>query len=464
MKEEFDKEKILSKMREIRDKRDLEILNNEINDINLDSDYKNEVLKNKVLNVSYLGKIFIEEEKNGEIDKVLKEIYLVKEQKEENGVLDEIYRYYTEDFEIIAGNNLNDEYSEIILIDKFLDNEDILIQLKNLNDRGILDLQEMEQQELEEIANAFGIKVEDLKNVNEIIENREKNEFVNERSEEVLDKKEIDNIGTKTEIKSNQKVTDRDTMSSLLNVEDKGYKKIAIIYSDKLKDSEINTKFAFVGIKEDGTVEKIDTLEQGYGNAPTKGINAISRDGSKIEEEQVNSIYKINGEKENQLAVKIGAMGVIEASFVRTPRQDNEEAVSIPIETTSIKPTTRETREFMNKKRNTRVIEEIERIEKHEDVGCNPSLKDIKDNPNEYTHEHLEIASESYMDLAREILKKNEELGEVYNVRDVAYKLEDSINKPENENSTKEELLKEVVDDLKYKAQEEQGEIGGRIR
>ena len=45
-------------------------------------------------------------------------------------------------------------------------------------------------------------------------------------------------------------------MASLLNVQDKGYKKIAIINSDSFKDSGNSTRFSIVGVKEDGTAER----------------------------------------------------------------------------------------------------------------------------------------------------------------------------------------------------------------
>ena len=40
MDRDFDKEKIVDKMRELRDKRDLELLNQDMEDVNLDSDYQ----------------------------------------------------------------------------------------------------------------------------------------------------------------------------------------------------------------------------------------------------------------------------------------------------------------------------------------------------------------------------------------------------------------------------------------
>ena len=202
-----------------------------------------------------------------------------------------------------------------------------------------------------------------------------------DKEKKTLSKKQAESISTKQEIKTEQKVTDKDTMASLLNVQGKGYRKIAIVYSDKFKEAGNTTKFSFVGIKQDGSAEKIDTIEQAYGTNPTKNVHSVNRDGSKIEEKTETSFFKIEGKTETQIAVYIGNMGTIEPSLVRTPAQDNEEAISIPIETSNIRPTTREIRELMNRNRNTRVKEEIQEIEKHKKSGCKDfSIKDIDDN------------------------------------------------------------------------------------
>lgn len=76
MDRDLDKEKIIEKMRSLRDKRDLEILNQDLEEVNLDSDYQKELPENKVLNIKYLGKI--------EINNEPKDIYLVLEQKQKD--------------------------------------------------------------------------------------------------------------------------------------------------------------------------------------------------------------------------------------------------------------------------------------------------------------------------------------------------------------------------------------------
>ena len=49
----MEKEKILDKMRELRDVRDLQILSKELENINLDVDYKKDLAENKVLDVKF---------------------------------------------------------------------------------------------------------------------------------------------------------------------------------------------------------------------------------------------------------------------------------------------------------------------------------------------------------------------------------------------------------------------------
>lgn len=457
MDRDLDKEKIIEKMRSLRDKRDLEILNQDLEEVNLDSDYQKELPENKVLNIKYLGKI--------EINNEPKDIYLVLEQKQkDDGSKIEIERYCTEDGEVLGGNNNSDQFNFITPNEKYKDVEGLVESLQSLDKQGILDLNEIEQERLEQVAKELGITVEEIKKISEIdsektVEDNEKENLEKDKDpdkeKKTLSKKQAESISTKQEIKTEQKVTDKDTMASLLNVQGKGYRKIAIVYSDKFKEAGNTTKFSFVGIKQDGSAEKIDTIEQAYGTNPTKNVHSVNRDGSKIEEEKVNSIFKIKGKTETQIAVDIGNMGTIEPSLIRTPAQDNEEAISIPIETSNIRPTTRETRELMNRNRNTRVKEEIQRTEAHEKLGCEDfSIKDIDDNLNNNTHEHQEF-SEEYLDkCASEILSESETIANTYNSRDVKAYLKRYL---ENDNETidTEDLINNVSEEMEQEAEKE---------
>lgn len=457
MDRDLDKEKIIEKMRSLRDKRDLEILNQDLEEVNLDSDYQKELPENKVLNIKYLGKI--------EINNEPKDIYLVLEQKQkDDGSKIEIERYCTEDGEVLGGNNNSDQFNFITPNEKYKDVEGLVESLQSLDKQGILDLNEIEQERLEQVAKELGITVEKIKKISEIdsektVEDNEKENLEKDKDpdkeKKTLSKKQVESISTKQEIKTEQKVTDKDTMASLLNVQGKGYRKIAIVYSDKFKEAGNTTKFSFVGIKQDGSAEKIDTIEQAYGTNPTKNVHSVNRDGSKIEEKKENSIFKIEGKTETQIAVYIGNMGTIEPSLVRTPAQDNEEAISIPIETSNIRPTTREIRELMNRNRNTRVKEEIQEIEKHKKSGCKDfSIEDIDDNPNNNTHEHQEF-SEEYLDkCASEILSKSETIANTYNSRDVKAYLKRYLENG-NETIDTEDLINNVSEEMEQEAEKE---------
>ena len=466
MDKDLDKEKIIDKMRELRDKRDLELLKQDLEDINLNSDYQKELQKNKVLNVKYLGTIEIDGEQKG--------IYLLIEQKEEkDGRLAEIEKYYTEDGEFLGADSNLDQFEFITLNKEYLNKEGLLEQIESLDKEGSLDLNEIENERLKELARELGIDVEDIQKLAEIDADKEidkwHEELTNEQIEELqeegiepgdeeyrrylldhglsLPKEEVEKgISTKTEIKTGQKVTDKDTMASLLNVEEKGYVKIAVIYSEKLQDNGNTTRFSFVGIKADGSAEKIDTLEQAYGNNPTKNVQTMNRDGSKIEEDKVNSIFRIKGKDEEQLAVNIGQMGTIEPKFVRTPRQDGEKAISIPIETQNIRPTTREIREYMNRSRNTSVDDNINNIEEQQKEKCNGvDARNTDDTHNHFSQEFINKCVDR-------LLKK---YGNTYNRRDLEGIVLNYIEEKGNEGLLEEQFYEKLDKNVGEKAKRE---------
>lgn len=459
MERRITQEKIVDKMRELRDKRDRQIIEAQSSK---DMNFQENLSEEKVLNVKYLGQI-----------EEIGDVYLVIEQQEKEGNYIQIERYENEKGEVIGGNNKADNYDFVLLSEKYRDRKELLELLQQLDKNGILDLNEIEQGRLEELARVLGIKVEDLEKVAEInpeeeITTEDEKETEKEEQGEVLSQEELEKVPAKTEIDVNQKVTDKETMSSLLKVQSKGYKRLEAVYSDRLKENGNSTRFALVGIKEvergDGTkkevAEKIDTLDQRYGNNPTKGINGLNRDGTEIQEKQVQSIYQIKGDNENQVAINIGQMGTIEVSYVRTPRQNNGEAISIPIETHSIRPTIREVRQFMNKQRNSDVSEEAKRLEQHQELGCETiDMKDINDSPYDDTHTHIEI-DDNYLNKLVDRIIENDEIASVYNRQDVKNKLLEVIEErgelPESDG-----LVQQVETEMEKEAQREH-ELQGR--
>ncbi len=219
------------------------------------------------------------------------------------------------------------------------------------------------------------------------------------------------------------------------------------MYSKSLQQDSNSTTFSFVGIKQDGTAEKIESLQQIGGTNPNKQVYKLNNDGSDIEDEKMNSIYTIKGKRENQIAVKMGTMGIIETSLIRSPKHDNKEAVGIPIQNKyNMNPTTRETREFMNDQRNPRMNEEIDKIHEHKKHDCKDiTINDIKDDLSDDTHLHNSIDIEYLNKMASQILE-NEEISKVYNRQDVIKKIQSNIQIKEQEGvlANTEEIVEEV--------------------
>lgn len=127
MDRDFDQEKILDKMRALRDARETEIADEQFQK-------KRENSEEKVLNVKYLGQI-----------DTIGDVYLVIEQlQDKEGNVFQVERYETEDGEVIGGNNKSDAYDFILLSEKYKEKEQLLEQLQGLNKEGWLDLNEME--------------------------------------------------------------------------------------------------------------------------------------------------------------------------------------------------------------------------------------------------------------------------------------------------------------------------------
>lgn len=446
-------EEILEKMRELRDNRDKKIEQDISTNplIDKQEDREKFLQNNKVIDVKYLGKISFEEEIDGEKIKTEKDIYLLIEQKlDKKGNVIEIERFMTEEGEFLAGNNRSDNYNVLMLLEKYNGREDLALSLQQLDAEGILDLNEIENDRLEEIAKALGLSIEDIETLSEVelqqeIEGRskqrnesdiseEEQEGIerNEDEKETLTKKQVEKISTKAEMNKEEKITHNETLEEVLGVKEKGYKRIAVVYSDKLQENGNSTRFSVVGIKEDGSAEKIDTLSEGrYGKNPTQKINSLNRDGSEIKENMPQSMFQIKGRKEQEIAVKIGSMGTIEASYVRTDH--TKEGFSTPIATENIRPTTREVREFISKTKNKSMAEEGERIEEFRENGVNPkdmNIRNINDNPydddlskdlsEELTKDtHHAMKKGGFLENTAKQILKNDQIAEIYNIGEV---------------------------------------------
>lgn len=356
-------DEIINKMKELRNKRDLEILENQLENINLDIDYQENLKNNKVLNVKYLGNIELKENNSN------KAIFLlIEQQQDKDGNLIIIEKYYNEDLEFLGGNNKSDGFDFIMLNKEHINDKDLLESLNNLDKQGKLDLEEIEKNELKEIAKALGIDEEDIDGMSQIdlakeIEEKQetqgsednkkdsnnKEEAQNKNDEELeLDEEETKHIlNGKQEMKLSTKVDDKNTLGKMLGLNTSEYIKIAIVYSERLQEiqpegSNINnTRYSFVAIRKDGTAQTInDKLEIDASSGNNSYKDAIKIDANKTarKDDKTRSRYKING-KEEFLSVENGQYGELKAYYGKGKTRDGNESVETQLETTNVRPT-----------------------------------------------------------------------------------------------------------------------------
>lgn len=448
MSRDLNVEKILETMRNLRDTRDKKILRDIVTNTSIDKQEEREkfLKSNRVVDVKYLGKIPFEEEVEGEKFQTEKDIYLLIEQKlDKDGNIIEIERFITENGQILAGNNRADNYNVLLLVEQYKGREDLAKSLQQLDTEGVLDLSQIESDRLEEIARTLGVRVEDIQSLSEAdlqqeIEqkregkdegrenNREHKETEkpreNKDGNDTLTKKQVETISTKAEMKTEERITHNETLEEVLGVKENGYTKIAVVYSVKLQENGSSARFSVVGIREDGSAEKIDTLSEGrFGNNPTQKVNTLNRDGSEIEENMPQAMFQIKGRKEQEIAVKIGSMGTIETSYVRTDH--TQEGIGTQIATQNIRPTTREVREFMSKQLNPSMEGEGERIEGLRENGASEkdiNINNINDNPNDDKLQedgHEIMKNGGFLENTAKQILKNDQIAEQYNMGEV---------------------------------------------
>ena len=407
---------IINKMKELRQKRDIEILNSDLENVNLDSDFQKDLKNNKVLNVKYLGEI-----ENKSI------FLLIEQEQDKNGNLIIVEKYYNEDLEFLGGNNKSDGFDFIILNKEHINNNDILESLNKLDKQGKLDLEDLEKRELEEIAKALGIDEKDIKAMSEMdlvkqIEekqednNLDKKDKNKDQEEQELKKEETNKIiSQKQEIKINTKVDDKKTIGQVLGLSSGEYTKIAIVYSERLheiKDGNINnTRYSFVAIRKDGTAKTIDDkiqIDANSGNNSYKDSIKIDADKTARKDDKTRSRYKING-KDEYLSVENGQYGEIKAYYGKNKTRDRNENVETQLETNNIRPTEIELRrlqaDYKGRYNTDKMAKEANiHFEEHkeEKVG----VKSVDGDEKTIDHIHIEFNEENIDYLSKEIAKK----------------------------------------------------------
>ncbi|MBR3254802.1 MAG: hypothetical protein IKF97_01030 [Clostridia bacterium] len=468
-------DEIINKMKELRQKRELEILESQIENINLDSDYQEILKNNKVLDVKYLGEIEIKD-----YDKTNKSIFLLIEQEQDkDGNLIIVEKYYTEDLEFLGGNNKSDGYDFIMLNKEHMDDRDLLESLNNLDKEGKLDLEQIERKELEEIAKALGIDEKEIKAMSEIdlakqIEEKQESQGTedkekdNNKEEQELSQEETKKVlNGKQEMKTSIKVDDKKTLGKVLDLNTSEYTKIAIVYSDRLqeiqdKDSIVNTtRYSFVAIRKDGTATTINDrlqIDSASGNNPYNDSIKIDADKTARKDDKTRSRYKING-KEEYLSVENGQYGELKAYYGKGKTREGNENVETQLETTNVRRTDIELRkmqaDWKGKYNTDKMAKEAnEHFEGHNEdkVG----IKSVDGDKDTVDHVHIDFSQENIEMLAKEVAKQSMQNDEVENI----------FTEEEVELMSKKYIEKDLekMKDLNYdELQEKLKEIEGKI-
>ena len=365
-----------------------------------------------------------------EIDGEWQDIYKMFEQyqKEVDGKLQnvEVEKYVTENLEYIAGDNKQDGYPQIFLSEKYANQKDLLEQIQNMDEKGILDLNDWENARVATIAKELGVNPENIQSMDEI----DLEQLINEKYSEIADSKEnaeevLEKGASKGQDKGKKEQKDeRTTLSEKqmngLNVKEEtslsqeikgvtlgeklGLQKNGISDAKKLARISISgsRKDAFVVIHSDGsaTVLGEDILEPDnrIGTSQTSKGMTINNDG-KVNQEGVTSSYRIvNGNGNEYIRASYDESYGKEIKYSMFSPEKNQ-YLDVELETQRTRPQDSAVRQFI-KDRGAGVREAenvIERGEEHQIYGemeenseHQLNVKDVDNNKNNDTHEHLE--------------------------------------------------------------------------
>lgn len=402
---------LLDKMQELRNKRE-----NEIADEELDI---------KVVDVKYLGKIkWIDEIDGNRVEKE-KDIYMVIEER--NGSM--TYKYYDENMEMLAAQRATDEMA--MPSEKYLDREDksYIEDIDELDKDG-KSLEELEQEEKtvgeikkeeeEEISKEFSTNTSGATSLNQMVDRVTLRNILNLDGDyeyiKPIDASILNQFGGN--ISSKQ---------GIVAIKNNGECKILgedVIRQDR---QEGNNSFdRDLNIGNDGDIEyKSNTSSFQIVNRPQYYIS-VSYDSGEKEVGTTNKEIKISkrsgreGDNEVEFELQKKGSAEYEESDARKLRQENEEGIGKSDET--------------NKKQ-----------EMHEKAGCeNDRVENIDEYSENNIHEHFEVTKDSIVpgkDITFE--KWAEDLDENSNV--IIERFKKDIEK--NTDRTPEEIAKEIEAD-----------------
>ena len=430
----MNKEKILENMRKLKGKRKFET-------------------NNKVSNIKYIGVIKINGEEKG--------IYLLEEeQKNKNGDIAKIDRYYTEDGEFLAGDNNLDQYNYLILDEKYLNEEKLVERLEALDKEGIQNLNEFENQRLAEIAKALGLDIKDICEIDEIDANRELSDKKEKEPKEEKDYKQISNQGTKrlnikeeTSANTNLK---GETLAKKLGLAEKGINNVVKIARVSITSLNNETgirnpnKDAFVAIKSDGTAvplgEDILKTDTRRGNDPRGENLSVDSNGKVSQKQNTTSYLIVNGNGQEYLQCGFDETSGKEIKYALRSNTTGED-VTIELETQRTYEDNSKVREFLNdKNEGTYEPDEIQQRNKEHGECEEKDITNIDNDKGNDSHEY-HINEKYIKECVKNIMLEDTDIADVFTEREVQEILEKKVEKYKGEKNI-EEIVKETKDEL----------------
>lgn len=384
-------------------KKELEKLRDELEE---KANERNE--KCKIVDIQYYKKITFDD-----IEQKEEPLYLIEEE-----VDGEIKRYLQAGDTVIADIG---EDNTVCMRDG-LDNKstDILIQLRDVEPISLKELEKREQSK-------------------KTVKNKEEEKQLQELEEGQVEEESLDSMTSSfiAEIKLNERITETKTFADLVpEVKEKQVEKVKVRRIGMVS-------FEFYGEGKNGEYIPLESLKQVEGTNPTKEINEVNTDGSKVEKNQVYSMFQLqhgtneqNGDEGFTIDLENGT-GIPEVKYYRRSRDNEYTSVPVNLKNTNQKWTELEVREYAEKRRNPGVSDNIKRADNILEQQEETSLENIDDNINndipetrsEYEEKLIEEAAKRCkmsIEGFRKVLEQERKEGE--SIEESIERAEDEVN------------------------------------
>lgn len=218
--------------------------------------------------------------------------------------------------------------------------------------------------------------------------------------------------------------------------------KLLAVYSNAIQNNNNTTRFSFIIKNPDGTLENAEMLNQSGGKDSDKNIYEVNRDGSEVNQKNVQSSYTIKSPLiENAIiTARVGKMGYIEIGYGQIDPTSHKDALTQELETEHTYYTTYQVREeFSQKKGINNIKEDLKEAREHEKYGCEDLTLEEADGDENTGHKHIENND----NILQEIKNYDENIEEIFTDEEIKERYERKLK------DNPEKSLDEIIEDTK---------------